>query len=54
MFPQLSVRDNLDVGGWTHRADTAWMQSQREQVCDYFPRLRERAEQMAGTLSGGE
>ncbi len=54
VFPQLSVRDNLDVGGWTHRADAAWMQAQREQVYDYFPRLRERAAQMAGTLSGGE
>jgi branched-chain amino acid transport system ATP-binding protein len=54
VFPQLSVRDNLDVGGWTHRGDGDWMQAQRERVYEYFPRLRERADQMAGTLSGGE
>jgi branched-chain amino acid transport system ATP-binding protein len=54
VFPQLSVRDNLDVGGWTHRSDGGWMEAQRERVYDYFPRLRERADQMAGTLSGGE
>ena len=54
VFPQLSVRANLDVGGWTHRSDGDWMEQQREKVYDYFPRLRERHDQMAGTLSGGE
>ncbi|HUG84376.1 MAG TPA: ABC transporter ATP-binding protein [Euzebya sp.] len=54
VFPQLSVRDNLDVGAWTHRGDTEWVDAQRQRVYAYFPRLRERAEQMAGTLSGGE
>ena len=53
VFPQLSVRANLDVGGWTHRSDGYWMEQQREKVYDYFPRLRERHDQMAGTLSGG-
>jgi branched-chain amino acid transport system ATP-binding protein len=54
VFPQLSVRDNLDVGGWTRRSDGDWLAEQRERVYDYFPRLRERADQLAGTLSGGE
>lgn len=54
VFPQLSVRDNLNVGAWTHRNDAEWMAAQREQVFEYFPRLRERADQLAGTLSGGE
>jgi branched-chain amino acid transport system ATP-binding protein len=54
VFPQLSVKENLDVGGWTNRGDSDWMDAQRERVYGYFPRLRERADQMAGTLSGGE
>lgn len=54
VFPQLSVRQNLDVGGWTHRDEPDWLDAQRERVYEYFPRLRERADQMAGTLSGGE
>ena len=54
VFPQLSVRQNLDVGGWTHRDEPEWLHAQRERVYGYFPRLRERADQLAGTLSGGE
>lgn len=54
VFPDLSVKANLDVGGWTHRGDAEYMRTQRERVYDYFPRLRERKDQMAGTLSGGE
>ncbi len=40
----------LDAAG-RHRR---WVEEQRERVYDYLPRLRERSEQMAGTLSGGE
>lgn len=54
VFPDLSVKANLDVGGWTHRDDGTYMEQQRERVYDYFPRLRERKDQLAGTLSGGE
>jgi branched-chain amino acid transport system ATP-binding protein len=51
VFPQLSVRTNLELGAWTNRS----VQSQQlERVFGYFPRLEERADQMAGTLSGGE
>lgn len=51
IFPALSVRENLEVGGFTVRRRT------RERIDDMyrlFPRLRERSSQAAGTLSGGE
>ncbi len=54
VFPALSVANNLRLGGWTHRRQRAELAERRELVFDYFPRLAERADQMAGTLSGGE
>ena len=52
IFPNMSVRENLDLGsyrrGKPHRAEN------RERVLTIFPRLRERQDQLAGTLSGGE
>jgi branched-chain amino acid transport system ATP-binding protein len=50
-FPTLSVLDNLRLGGWVQRGT-----SQRDlaRVFEFFPRLYERREQQAGTLSGGE
>jgi branched-chain amino acid transport system ATP-binding protein len=51
VFPQLSVRTNLELGAWTRRSV---MKDQMAKVFDYFPRLEERADQLAGTLSGGE
>ena len=51
VFPQLSVRTNLELGAWTNRKV---MKDQMAQVFGYFPRLEERADQLAGTLSGGE
>jgi branched-chain amino acid transport system ATP-binding protein len=54
VFPDLSVERNLQVGSWAQRKDADWVASQREVVLDYFPRLRERLAQLAGTLSGGE
>jgi branched-chain amino acid transport system ATP-binding protein len=54
VFPDLSVERNLLIGGWTQRKDQAWLTAQRDRVLDYFPRLRERLSQLAGTLSGGE
>jgi branched-chain amino acid transport system ATP-binding protein len=51
VFPQLSVRTNLELGAWTNRSVE---KQQLERVFGYFPRLEERADQMAGTLSGGE
>jgi branched-chain amino acid transport system ATP-binding protein len=51
VFPQLSVRTNLELGAWTNRPV---LKQQMERVFGYFPRLEERSDQMAGTLSGGE
>jgi branched-chain amino acid transport system ATP-binding protein len=52
IFPNLSVRDNLDLG--SYRRAAARRAVNRERVFDIFPRLRERRGQAAGTLSGGE
>ena len=54
VFPQLSVLANLKMGAWTVRRQRAKVDSQLEQVFTYFPRLRERQDQLAGTMSGGE
>jgi branched-chain amino acid transport system ATP-binding protein len=52
IFPELSVADNLLLGQWLHRRKPA--ADSLERVYDYFPRLKERSAQHAGTLSGGE
>src|SRR5512139_2302263 len=52
IFPNLTVRENLDLGSYA-RAKPRRAQN-RERVFAIFPRLRERAGQYAGTLSGGE
>jgi branched-chain amino acid transport system ATP-binding protein len=54
VFPELTVEKNLQIGAWQQRKDEEWVTEQRERVLGYFPRLRERLEQNAGTLSGGE
>jgi len=51
VFPQLSVRTNLELGAWTKRSV---LKEQLAKVFSYFPRLEERVDQLAGTLSGGE
>jgi len=53
LFPQMTVRDNLLLGGYTPAA-RAQRPQRLEQVFEIFPRLRERQTQLAGTLSGGE
>jgi branched-chain amino acid transport system ATP-binding protein len=52
-FVRQSVEENLQLGGYT-RKDKAEILADIERVYDYFPRLRERQKQQAGTLSGGE
>ena len=53
IFADLTVRENLLLGGYARRdGGSARRESQR--VFDYFPRLGERLQQRAGTLSGGE
>jgi branched-chain amino acid transport system ATP-binding protein len=54
VFPFLTVRENLELGGFKYRRDAAKVRSLVEKVFAMFPRLRERATQNAGTLSGGE
>jgi branched-chain amino acid transport system ATP-binding protein len=54
VFPRLSVDANLRLGAWVRRRDPRTIAAQRDLVFGYFPRLAERADQLAGTLSGGE
>jgi branched-chain amino acid transport system ATP-binding protein len=54
VFAKLSVANNLRLGAWAHRRNHASVRASEELVFDYFPRLAERADQAAGTLSGGE
>jgi branched-chain amino acid transport system ATP-binding protein len=54
VFPFLSVRENLELGGFKHRRDGAKVRRLIDEMFGMFPRLRERATQNAGTLSGGE
>jgi branched-chain amino acid transport system ATP-binding protein len=54
VFPQLSVAQNLRLGAWPYKRDRKGTREIVERSVEYFPRLRERWTQMAGTLSGGE
>jgi branched-chain amino acid transport system ATP-binding protein len=52
LFAQMTVEENLELGGWlVPRAERA---RRLEQAFKDFPKLRERAQQLAGTMSGGE
>ena len=53
VFPQMSVLDNLLVGGYSQR-DKIHQNKTLDQIYGYFPRLVQRRSQMAGSLSGGE
>ena len=53
VFPFLSVHENLAMGAYL-RHDKAEVAADLERVFGYFPRLRERMDQPAGSLSGGE
>jgi branched-chain amino acid transport system ATP-binding protein len=53
VFPDLSVRENLMMGAYLRR-DRKEIAGDLEWVGEFFPRLRERISQQAGTLSGGE
>ena len=53
VFANLSVLENLELGAYT-RSDKAGIKRDMENVFDKFPRLKERINQHAGTLSGGE
>ncbi len=53
IFPELTVYENLRLGAYAQR-DKAAVEASMRTVFDHFPRLRERARQLGGTLSGGE
>ncbi|WP_054936858.1 ABC transporter ATP-binding protein [Moorella stamsii] len=53
IFPNLTVRENLELGAYLRR-DREGINKSMQEVFRRFPRLKERQKQMAGTLSGGE
>jgi branched-chain amino acid transport system ATP-binding protein len=53
IFPRLTVLENLEMGAYT-RTDLAAVRTDLDRVMQLFPRLKERASQQGGTLSGGE
>jgi branched-chain amino acid transport system ATP-binding protein len=53
LFPEMTVKENLELGSLSPRAKGQRKQS-LEWVLELFPRLRERQKQLAGTMSGGE
>jgi branched-chain amino acid transport system ATP-binding protein len=53
VFTNLTVRENLAMGAFLQK-DKAWIAQQTDYVFHLFPRLKERENQAAGTMSGGE
>lgn len=53
VFTRMTVAENLAMGAY-HRKDKKGIEADLEHVYERFPRLKERAKQLAGTLSGGE
>ena len=53
IFPRMTVDENLELGAFT-RTDKAAIAADRDHVLELFPRLAERINQKAGTMSGGE
>jgi branched-chain amino acid transport system ATP-binding protein len=53
IFPKMTTTENLSMGAYTEQ-DEGVIEERMERVFDLFPRLKERARQLAGTMSGGE
>jgi len=53
LFPDMSVEENLEMGGYSHRARKR-VKDNLDRVYELFPRLKERRKQKSSTLSGGE
>ncbi len=53
VFTRMSVQENLEMGAYSLK-DTSHVAEDLDKVYTYFPRLKERRRQLAGTLSGGE
>ncbi|BCG03633.1 ABC transporter ATP-binding protein (plasmid) [Paraburkholderia sp. PGU19] len=54
VFPDQTVRENLLLGAYSRKQSVAATEASMEREFDRFPRLRERQNQLSGTLSGGE
>lgn len=55
LFSDMTIRDNLELGAYTRRSQSrSEFKEDFGRVCSLFPRLSERMNQLAGTLSGGE
>ncbi|NLR76832.1 MULTISPECIES: ABC transporter ATP-binding protein [Leeia] len=54
IFSRLTVTENLEMGAYSRTDDKAAIQADMDRMFNIFPRLKERAKQLAGTLSGGE
>jgi branched-chain amino acid transport system ATP-binding protein len=54
LFSEMTVAENLELGALATHATGAALETTMNEVFDRFPRLRDRAEQRAGSLSGGE
>jgi branched-chain amino acid transport system ATP-binding protein len=53
LFPRMTVNENLEMGAF-QRSDRSEIRDDKDRVFELFPRLHERRNQKAGTLSGGE
>jgi len=53
IFADMTVKENLEMGAFLQK-DKAWIRENQEKVFEKFPRLKERINQLAGTMSGGE
>ncbi|MFV0239509.1 MAG: ABC transporter ATP-binding protein [Lacrimispora sphenoides] len=54
IFPNMTVQENLEMGAYSVKLSKAEMERHLEEQYDIFPRLKERAKQKAGSMSGGE
>ncbi|WP_312446416.1 ABC transporter ATP-binding protein [Lacrimispora sp.] len=54
IFPNMTVQENLEMGAYSVKMSKTEMERHLEEQYDIFPRLKERAKQKAGSMSGGE
>jgi ABC-type branched-subunit amino acid transport system ATPase component len=54
VFPDMTVDENLELQALTVRKRPEWVRQQRERIYELFPRIAQRLDQPAGSLSGGE
>ena len=54
VFPSLTVAENIALGGWLHRRDKQHMERETAHVLEIFPSLREKQNELAANLSGGQ